>query len=361
MANIKVEALKSAFRELGQKGAKSIWRYEREPERLMKEGFRESTYITAGEPTGLYWGPSRRKAAEAAFAGDLGRYSKLRKTTPVIEGKVLPSTKIKELNEAEFSDLVKESNFDTKTITNRLRRLADIVIVPDITPPYGTGTSQVLQLRPNKVIAKYKDIYRILGLTGALGGAATAMEPKEAEASPVGKMIKAGTKVAKTAIKETPSRTSTLLKGTEYMGQQIKKITKGRGDWRHVVLEDGTVYPVTKDVASDLVRHQGTVEKMTEFGLRKPSGPSAVMGQASQIDQAFKSLAYHESRSNPYLPRKTIQENYKSYLGQVKEQGLGEAVPYSLVKRGGKTFTMPTPYAQLLEKEGHLKIMKELK
>jgi hypothetical protein len=185
--------------------------------------------------------------------------------------------------------------------------------------------------------------------------------PSEAEALPIGKMVTAGTKVAKTAIKEVPSRTSKLLKGTEFMGQSIKKITKGRGDWRHIILEDGTVYPVTKDVASDLVRHQGTVEKMTEFGFRHPTGPSAVMGQASQVDQAFKSLVYHENRSNPYLPQKTIIENYKAYANQVKQAGLGEAVPYSLVKRGNRMFTMPSAYAELLEKEGHLKIVKELK
>lgn len=208
---------------------------------------------------------------------------------------------------------------------------------------------------------------RILGLTGALGGA-TAMAPsREAQASPIGKMVGAGAKAARTAIKEVPSRTSSLLKGTEFMGQPIKKVTKAHGNWRHIILEDGTVYPVTKDVASDLVRHQGTTRKMTEFELKKSPiatrmrSVNPLQPPESQVDQAFKSLEYHESRSNPYIPKKTIRENYKAYLGQVKEAGLSDAVPYSLVKRGNRTFTMPSAYADLLEKEGHLQVVERLK
>lgn len=190
--------------------------------------------------------------------------------------------------------------------------------------------------------------------------------PSEAEASPVSNIIKAGAKALAKA-KLPPSRTAEKLIGTEFKGGVIKNVTKGTGNWRNVVLQDDSVYPVTKDVLSSMMRQQGTVGKMAELESKKlpvamklgsvnPAGPSG-----GQIDQALTSMAYHESRANPYLPRKTIRDNYKDYIRQVKETGAGIAVPYSLVQRGTLMYSMPTPYAQLLEKEGHLKIIGELK
>jgi hypothetical protein len=164
--------------------------------------------------------------------------------------------------------------------------------------------------------------------------------------------MKVGTKAAKSIHPMDPSRSSSVLKGSEFMNGVIKSVTKGRGDWRHIVLEDGTAYPVSKDIVTDLVRSAGTKGKMTELGTKK--GESA-------INQALQSLAYHESRSNPYMPKKSIRSNYKDYVRQVKESGAGDAIPYSLVERGGKQFTLPTPYAELLEKEGHVKILESLK
>ncbi len=187
------------------------------------------------------------------------------------------------------------------------------------------------------------------------GSIISAIGPSEAEASPVGKLVTSGAKVAKKAISEAPSRTSKLLEGVEFMGKKIKAVTKGRGDWRHIVLDDDSVYPVTKDIASDLVRHRGTASKMAEFGAKELEGPS-------QVEQALKSLSYHEARANLYLTRKIIRSNYKDYARQVKQVGLPEgAMRYSLVERGGKTFSMPSEYATLLQKEGHLKIIEELK
>lgn len=168
------------------------------------------------------------------------------------------------------------------------------------------------------------------------------------------KLLKAGTKEALQAAKKPLSSASKKAKeyGAIYMDQEVKAITKGKGNWRYIILKDGTTYPVTKDVASDLIRHSGMGAQAVKFGLERGE---------SRVDQAFKSLLYHESRSNPFMSKELIKSNYKDYLKQVKETGLGEAAPYSLVKRGGKVFTMPSQYADLLEKEGHLKVMERLK
>jgi len=178
--------------------------------------------------------------------------------------------------------------------------------------------------------------------------------PSEAEASPVGKLIKAGAQAAKTALKKPLSSTSkkAVEYGATFMGKKVKAITKGRGNWRYIILEDDTVYPATKDVASDLIRHSGTGVQAVKLGLEKGEG---------RLEQALASLAYHESRSNPYLSKKLIKENYRDYTKQVKSQNLGAPMPYTLIQYGEKMFTIPSMYATILEKEGYIKVIEGLK
>jgi len=190
---------------------------------------------------------------------------------------------------------------------------------------------------------------RIAGLTGALAGgsmAASTLEPEEAEAGTIGKAFKLGKEVFKGV-----SRTAEGLSGTKFLGKEIKTVMKGRGDTRYIVLTDDTVYPTNKNVISDMIRTSGTAEKLTEFAAKK-KGPG--------IDQALKSMAYHESRTNQYNTRAIIRDYYKAYTKQMKEAGV-DVMPFSLVQRGDLTYTMPTPYAKMLEKEGHLKVIEELK
>lgn len=191
---------------------------------------------------------------------------------------------------------------------------------------------------------------RILELAGATGGAAMAgglLEPSEAEAGVAGKAFKLGAK----EVFRNVSRTSEGLKGKQFLGKEIKEVMKGKGDTRYIVLTDDTVYPTNKGVISDMIRTAGTAEKMTEFASKK--------GQV-KLDQALRSMSYHESRTNQFATQKTIVDNFNTYTKQMKEAGV-ESISFSLVRRGDMTYTMPTAYAQLLQKEGHLKILKELK
>lgn len=176
--------------------------------------------------------------------------------------------------------------------------------------------------------------------------------PSEAEAGTIGKAFKliAKPEVGKGAI----SRTSKLLQGTEFMGKTIKNVTQGRGDTRYIILADDTVYPTNKSIVSDLVRTNETKKRTDVFGAYKSKDV------AIQIDQALTSMDYHEARSNQYMNKATIRDNYKAYAKQMKEAGV-EVMPFSLVQRGDRTYSMPTPYAKRLEKEGYLKVIEELK
>jgi len=175
--------------------------------------------------------------------------------------------------------------------------------------------------------------------------------PSEAEAG-VMKPFKTTAEKAIKRMKPTGvSRTSEKLVGTEFMGQRIKGVSKGQGDTRHIILEDNTVYPVTKDVVSDLVRTSETKGYTQAFGIK---------AKKDQIRQALDSLAYHEARANKYLTQKQIESEYKTYVKQIKSYGSVEA-PYTLIKRGNLTYTIPTQYADILEKQGHVKILKDLK
>ena len=177
---------------------------------------------------------------------------------------------------------------------------------------------------------------------------ASMIGPSEAEASPISKPFKTTARAGIRRLEK--SGTFEALKGTEFKGATIRSVVKGRGDWRYIVLDDGTSYPVTKDVLSDMMRAQGTAMKMGELQLKDQPG---------QLLQAFKSLGYHKARLNPFANQAANLEHLKAYKTQLEKAGV-EVPPTSLVKHEGKTFTMPTPYAEILQKEGVLKILKRV-
>lgn len=179
----------------------------------------------------------------------------------------------------------------------------------------------------------------------------SAIGPSEAEAGPLWPIGKAFKAAARGVEKGAVSGTAKYLKGTEFKGGVIKDVTKGRGNLRYIILEDDTAYPVSKTAVSDLVRTAET--------KRRISGFKQLAGKYD-IKMALNSMAYHEARSNPYQSKTAIRDAYKAYAKQMKEAGVTKA-PYSLVERGGKMFTMPSEYAELLEKEGHVKIIEVLK
>jgi hypothetical protein len=221
------------------------------------------------------------------------------------------------------------------------------------------GFIEVVQLKPGNVLARIDTargrVYRILGLTGA---ATATLSTSNSEASPIYDVLKAGTKQARRAAKGFESRTSKLLAGTDFMGGKIKEVLAHPTDdeIRHIVMSDDSVYPVTKDVASSLVRNVGTRAKITELAGKETEG---------QLEQALKSLAYHESRVPISQSNATTRQLYRDFLAQLDEAKIGkQATPYVLVKRSEREFTMPQAYAELLQAEGHLTIVglpKQLK
>lgn len=194
-------------------------------------------------------------------------------------------------------------------------------------------------------IGSSKDWIRIAGITSAMGGA--MLGESEAEASPIGNVIK---NAAKKVVGGVESSTAKRLIGTEFKGQKITKVTKGAQNWRYIHLDDDTVYPVTKDVLHDLSRKAGTDDYL---------GRLATKDEPSKLVQALKSLDYHRARSIPAGSKMMMREYYKQWTAQLKEAGL-PSVPTCMVRSGKDTFLMPTEYAEMLEKEGHLKILKRL-
>lgn len=188
-------------------------------------------------------------------------------------------------------------------------------------------------------------------LTTALVGG----EEDEAEAFPIKKMLKAGEVILTGQI----SRAAKGLKGTAFKEGIIKSVTKGKGDWRYVVLEDDTVYPVTKDVVSNLMRKQGTEAKMAEFSTKAPT---------QQLEQALISARYHggdrklglKGRTAPLVTKPLAKAQNQYYTKELKTYGFDEHTKYSTVRREGRTFTMPTSYAKVLEEQGLIKVLEDL-
>jgi hypothetical protein len=203
---------------------------------------------------------------------------------------------------------------------------------------------------------------RIIGLGATTGAGLAAMGilgEDEAEALPIGKLVKGGVKMAeKVAGKEVSSASASLV-GKVVKGKVIKAITKGAQDWRYLVFEDGSFLPVTKDVVTDLARGFGTEGKMKTFENLAPD---------DQLTQAFKSLQYHLSRQPKYNigPRspRYIREWHEDYLKNMRELAPEAEVDTVFVEyfdpktKRQEYFQMPRPYAEVLERIGVVKIRK---
>lgn len=202
---------------------------------------------------------------------------------------------------------------------------------------------------------------RILGLTGALAGGTAMMEPEEAGAMPIGKAFKSA---LKPALKKAPvSSAEKFLLGTKFKGAIIEKVVQGsKPNLRYILTDDGFAHPVTKDVLNDLVRAAETTRR---------TGSAARRIESSQVAAAYKSLDFHigeardAGRLNPYITRDAVREYFKDYRKQLQEAGV-KVPPTSLVTYigeglyKGKSFTMPSYYADILQKEGVLKIVERL-
>jgi putative heme degradation protein len=169
--------------------------------------------------------------------------------------------------------------------------------------------------------------------------------PKEAEAMPVGTIVKRATKATLGAA----SSAAKALRGMTLQGKVVKDVRKGRGVWRSILFEDGTQMTVEKRYVNDLCRARGTQAKMEEFGAKR--------GDAQTV-QALRSLRYHEARVQPFFTRDTtrkLTKEHQTRLSQIDE-AIDRDSAYVLYQ--GKYFAMPKEYATHLEGMGILKIMR---
>lgn len=158
-----------------------------------------------------------------------------------------------------------------------------------------------------------------------------------------------GKSLLKKALASIESSAAKPLIGTKYKEKVIKRITKGDGDWRYIVFGDDEVEAVNKSVINSLARKEGTDQAMTKFA----SGTSE-----SKLAQAYRAL---EARKvNASEDKKAVLDYFNKYTEQLK--GTTNIVPKtSLVELEGRYFSMPKEYADLLNSEGALKILKDMK
>jgi hypothetical protein len=190
----------------------------------------------------------------------------------------------------------------------------------------------------------------------AIGGAVmTALQmgpegsPTEAEAMPRGVYEKAGKLMAEV------SRTAKDLIGKETEpGKVIQNVFKGKGAERRLVFEDGTQSIVDKNDVIKLARAFGTKEYETRFLGKEPEG---------QLSQAIKSMQLHEAtaQNKSFLNRSTVRQYTDRYLQDLAQMGKMLPPDTCFVEKGGLLFTMPRFYAEVLEKNGLLNIVKTKK
>ncbi len=171
--------------------------------------------------------------------------------------------------------------------------------------------------------------------------------PNEAEAFPIGKVFKVGSKTLGSL-----SSASERLAGKELQGKVIKEVRKGHGNWRDIIFNDGTALPVTKDYVHNLAQSKGTETYLDLFeGKDVPD----------RLHQAMKSMRIHESMVYPdkttRVGRAVTQNLYNARQQRLQEL---QSTPLDsvMVQRGTRSYMMPKEYAELLEKNGILKVVK---
>ena len=172
--------------------------------------------------------------------------------------------------------------------------------------------------------------------------------PSEAQAFPIGKVFKVGQKALGSL-----SSASKRLVGKSVQGKIVKEVRRGRGNWRQIVFDDGTVLPITKDYVHSLARAKGTEQYVNAFVEKSREG---------QLQQALKSMSIHESMVYPPETTKVgraITENQHEIYKKMA-QTLQSMPPDSvMVRRGKKSYMLPQVYAEILQRHGILTIIKK--
>jgi len=104
---------------------------------------------------------------------------------------------------------------------------------------------------------------------------------------------------------------------------------------------------------------------MRHFGTQKYIQRFSEVDEPSKLTQALKSMVYHEARAvkHPMVtkdPKGTILKEYiRQYRRDLAEMGKTLQPDVVFVTREDMIYTMPRQYAELLEEQGILKIIKD--
>jgi len=177
-----------------------------------------------------------------------------------------------------------------------------------------------------------------VAIPAAFGGGlamSSLLEPSEAEASPIGKLV---SKV----VKGPASSAARALIGHEISGMKIKNVIKGREPWRYILFE-GTdqVMPVTKDVLNDLARKFG--EDMYT-GIAEASRPAEALKMA--IKSAERRLSLKGTGSYTKDELIAMEAKHVNVLEALELQRGKQA----LIIYRGERIRIPEVYADILEK-----------
>lgn len=361
-----LQALKKLFKELESKGGKKLYRTGN-ASKLADEGFDEALQMadsrynktTWGEPGGIYY------ANRPKDVGNLRMGSKLweGKDVPDITAIPLPSARTKSFTAAEWEPQFSKTK---EELTKELKPNYDLVEFPDLVTNQ-PNLRQTVQLNPKSVLARIKTDkgikYKILSLTAMLTAAGATpdeitgvtdmFKTKEANAMPLGKLLKAGTKEALKAAEGLPSSTAKVLKGKSLEGTAIQgmkldskivaDVKSGIGNWRNIIFEDGSSLPVTTDFLESIMREHG---KATYAAKR------AVMTAEEQLKEAEASLQYHLNRT--YTEGKNRPVKFQEKHSQRMNELVGPERGAEMIGfwHGRRYVIMPKYQAEILERNG---------
>jgi hypothetical protein len=284
----------------------------------------------------------------------------------------LPSARVKSIGTTEWLNEYSKMPFDE--LTEKLKRETDFVSFPDVAA--GSRNRQTVQLNPHKSIARLKDgTYKIIGLGGMGLVAGDMLSPGDAEAMPLGKPIHAAGKTFAEVmrgknqlgdamrkagqVKPALSSASDSLKGMPLRGSKISGVYQGVGKRRYIHLENGQIYPTTRDSVHELAAEWGTQKYVQKFGQVEGE---ARPGGGAKWQQILKSLEMNEQRGVP--PRAggskptrmaLLEKSLADRQGMLGESEIAAQVLVQSTK-SKKWWLWPRVYAEPAEAAGLVRI-----
>ena len=187
----------------------------------------------------------------------------------------------------------------------------------------------------------------VLVATGA--GAAALTSPDEAEAAPIFKPL---SRIASRIAKMTESSTSKKLVGQTVLGKTVKEVRQAAdAPTRYIVFDDDTYVEVHKDVLNSLMRYLGTQQSLQKF---------KELPRKQKVLHAETSLTHRLQYPQADLPE--AKKLFDLYKYDLERLGLKpHDYVFVRVPATGPNFQvvqMPREFAELLEAEGRVKILK---